>query len=1060
MAYYLEDTFTEGSNTNIASHTSDSGHSWSTASWLTVIAADDEVNSTSALTTPTLSSWVPATADYDIRINGKTVGATTSHQLHVYARYTDADNWYRVRVRGDGNVYLQKMVGGVGPTDLGNAAISGFSASTYYDIEIRCDGTTIGAYIDDGQEVSVTDSDVTAKGQTGFAVYGTSARVTYLRNSFVIPGSSTKYELNIVGAVTDTTAKILVRSEEASTAIQVQYKKTGEWPGTSTATINVDADTDYTAVFTITGLTADTIYDYRVLYDTGLDADSVSTFQTFPTEDTTASFKFGFSSCHAGQLKVYYDAWDEIILDTPRFFIMGGDNLYADEDAPAPTTLAEYLNRYYTDSDEASTDGQGQWNQANLKAAWQQLPIFFAGDDHDIVNDWDQGKTGIYRFGRMAYYLYQQAVSPSSSNDSTGICEAGTTGTTVVDTGTFVNVEVGDTIYNLTQHKITFVTTRTSDDQVEVNDSGFFSVSDDFVVPQTYYSFKYGDVEFFVIDPLSYRSDITDTDNSSKTMLGSRQKTWLKAAIKDSTATWKILISGPTMATATTGADTWDWQGYQTELAELWDYWFTNDVDGITVLSGDLHYTAFWKMQGTTPSVGPFNMPWFYNLSAGPLAKTTGSAPGNPGDKIFENGGVRGYSIITIDTTIVIPTLKIDTYNDGGSPVNTATIYLNEANYPSVINPWPDIGGATYAKRKKLTYDSSAHIGSNEIDFALDVHLDSGDSDFWDNGPPVAGGGVRFGSGNASEIYEFQVESYDTSGDDGWWKVKVPVLFAASDTDIYVYFDVDSETDGSNKENTHESSFKLQMNLNQDQAEGAFDDATSNNNDGTNNGTTDALGQIDRAREFNGSSHYIAIADSDSLSFGNGSSDSAFSGDSWTNMTDATHFKIISKATDKTGGETEWFFGTGGGDAMVIVCYDDGTTDSILAVADTASTADEGTLVHWGFSYDGSGANTGFELYRKGVAVAVTRGGSGSYTAMSNTTSAVELGIVFRDESPAGWANGVIDNTSIVSGEKTVDWFIARYQSGLGTWLTVGAMEELEVSGLPVGSFSLMGLGR
>jgi len=55
--------------------------------------------------------------------------------------------------------------------------------------------------------------------------------------------------------------------------------------------------------------------------------------------------------------------------------------------------------------------------------------------------------------------------------------------------------------------------------------------------------------------------------------------------------------------------------------------------------------------------------------------------------------------------------------------------------------------------------------------------------------------------------------------------------------------------------------------------------------------------------DFNGSSDYIDLGDSDSLSFGNSSTDSPFSISAWINMTDATKFRIANKIGGSSNNE-------------------------------------------------------------------------------------------------------------------------------------------------------------
>lgn len=83
------------------------------------------------------------------------------------------------------------------------------------------------------------------------------------------------------------------------------------------------------------------------------------------------------------------------------------------------------------------------------------------------------------------------------------------------------------------------------------------------------------------------------------TMLGAKQKTWWKATMKGSTATWKVWgnevplarmavqqFTGQPFDRVVTG-DAWD--GYPTERAELMTYLRTENIKNVVVLTGDIH---------------------------------------------------------------------------------------------------------------------------------------------------------------------------------------------------------------------------------------------------------------------------------------------------------------------------------------------------------------------------------------------------------------------------------------------------------------------------------------
>lgn len=109
-----------------------------------------------------------------------------------------------------------------------------------------------------------------------------------------------------------------------------------------------------------------------------------------------------------------------------------------------------------------------------------------------------------------------------------------------------------------------------------------------------WHSFEIGDAEFFVLDLRSQRDDGNDTDNSSKSMLdgdliSNDQKDWLKSGLSSSTAKWKFIISSVTFNEDARPNSIDLWHSFSTEAGELSDYIADNNIDGVIVISADIH---------------------------------------------------------------------------------------------------------------------------------------------------------------------------------------------------------------------------------------------------------------------------------------------------------------------------------------------------------------------------------------------------------------------------------------------------------------------------------------
>lgn len=182
-----------------------------------------------------------------------------------------------------------------------------------------------------------------------------------------------------------------------------------------------------------------------------------------------------------------------------------------------------------------------------------------------------------------------------------------------------------------------------------------------------------------------------------------------------------------------------------------------------------------------------------------------------------------------------------------------------------------------------------------------------------------------------------------------------------------------------------------------------------------------------KSLSFDGVDEYVEVADADNLSFGNGTTDSPFSISAWVNMTDATRFRIVSKYDSNL----EYLFSTGGSDTIVFNCYDNSTVGKIGRLYSTALTSFQGTWIHLAATYSGNGSSTGLKIYLNGSRVDDTDNNSGSYTAMENTTTPLEIG-----KLTTTYANGLIDEVAIFNSELSVSDITAIYNNGKPADLT------------------------
>lgn len=110
--------------------------------------------------------------------------------------------------------------------------------------------------------------------------------------------------------------------------------------------------------------------------------------------------------------------------------------------------------------------------------------------------------------------------------------------------------------------------------------------------PACWYDFSIGDVDFFMLDGRTYR---TNPFKNEKTMLGPEQKEWLLNGLKESKAVFKVIASPVPWALDAKPGSHDTWAGFENEREEIFQFLTKNNIDGVVLLAADRHRTDFWK---------------------------------------------------------------------------------------------------------------------------------------------------------------------------------------------------------------------------------------------------------------------------------------------------------------------------------------------------------------------------------------------------------------------------------------------------------------------------------
>ncbi len=108
-----------------------------------------------------------------------------------------------------------------------------------------------------------------------------------------------------------------------------------------------------------------------------------------------------------------------------------------------------------------------------------------------------------------------------------------------------------------------------------------------------YTSFVQGPIEVFLLDARWFAR--TEVSNNIPTLLGKQQWAWLERSLKASTLPFKILACGMIFNGATRLGKTDHWGAYPTEYLRLLSIIKRNNISGVVLVSGDIHWSRVIK---------------------------------------------------------------------------------------------------------------------------------------------------------------------------------------------------------------------------------------------------------------------------------------------------------------------------------------------------------------------------------------------------------------------------------------------------------------------------------
>lgn len=364
----------------------------------------------------------------------------------------------------------------------------------------------------------------------------------------------------------DVTARSAVIWSRTDSEGYMHVKINGPVRGKKIKTIKVDASGDYTGKVLFNGLKADKEYEYKVWFTESKrshddDNSESGQFKTAPKANRKAEVSFAWGGDVAGQ-NVCRDANEGFPIFAavnnlqPNFFIGLGDMIYADGVCEA---VGRYGNQQIAGDFIYSADLDNYWahwkynrEELNYSEMLRQTPYIAIWDDHEVVNDFgplhDTRDAAPYTPGEHLLPMGLQAFL-----DYNPIAESSRTPGRL-----YRNIRWG-------QH-----------------------------------------LELIVLDNRQYRDANLEEDDEVlvKTMLGREQLSWVKETVKQSDATWKVIVSSvpisiPTGFPVENGRDGWaDFdqpRGFEQELKDLLKFMHQQGERNIVFITTDVHFAEIFR---------------------------------------------------------------------------------------------------------------------------------------------------------------------------------------------------------------------------------------------------------------------------------------------------------------------------------------------------------------------------------------------------------------------------------------------------------------------------------
>ncbi len=365
------------------------------------------------------------------------------------------------------------------------------------------------------------------------------------------------------------------------------------------------------------------------------------------------------------------------------------------------------------------------------------------------------------------------------------------------------------------------------------------------------------------------------------------------------------------------------------------------------------------------------------------------------------------------------------------------TSIVNNGSYPTGNN---DVGMGTctntsgthtvrYAEGgMQIAYTTS---GGSLTNFPVLINLSS-DPDLSAHAQS-SGNDILFTDSTGRNLLPFEIENYNnaTGSLQAW--VNISSLSSTSDTIIYMYYGNPSATSQANGTGTWNTNYKGVWHLPTSSGSLTTNDSTSTGNNGTNSGASPTTGQIDGAASFNGTSNYIRMASTYTVS------STSLTISMWLNPTALPPSGYADElfTQRQTAGNGDADFGTDLLSNGTLFFYNSSNAYAQSSECTSTATASTGTWTLYTAVVDST--NAAIYLYVNGIPNTIC---TLTDPLTNNGSTSLRSGYEF-DSGNTQFYSGIIDELEFSNSVRSPGWIATQYnnQNSPGTFYSLGSVE-------------------